>query len=137
MKEVKVHRHPRFSASGQKMVEALELLLGCKLKITYLPEKTVVYKQVEAAVLEEYGITAEALFAPGRKQPIAEARQVMMYMMRTYLEMQDKEIAAHFGKNRTGVIHSFRRIRDLVSIDDSVKKKIENCLIKIESYEPQ
>lgn len=137
MKEVKIYKHPRFSAVGEHLIEALELLLGTKVKITYMPDKKVWLNQVEAAVIEEFGVDREAILSNWRKGTVVEARQVMMYLMRTLLEMPDKDIAHHFGKDRTCVISSFKRIRDLISVNDPVKDRIENCLTKINSYEPQ
>lgn len=64
-------------------------------------------------VAEASGIRLSAFCASTRgSREEAYARQIAMYLCHVVLELSPKEIAGHFGRDRTTAVHAIQRIED-------------------------
>lgn len=68
-----------------------------------------------------------------RKKEIVQARQVAMYFCNRLTKVSPADIGASIGmKDRTTVIHSCKKVRDLMSVDRGYKNSIEELKLIFE-----
>ena len=66
---------------------------------------------ITAAVCRHYGIRQADIEGKTRRQPVARARQVAIYMARVCTDMTLADIAARFGRTHATAIHAMRTVR--------------------------
>lgn len=76
------------------------------------------------------------MLSSSRKTVLQEARMVAMYLCNKLIpEIQDSEITAYFGKERTSAVHARERINDLLATnDETMKAKLSACETRIAEY---
>lgn len=67
-------------------------------------------KSIVDCVCRYYNLNSSDLLGKRRKQPIAEARQVALYLIRKFTMLSLLQIGAMFEKNHATVIYSIRNI---------------------------
>lgn len=72
---------------------------------------------IAAVVMEHYGISDEDFYSPARRQPIATARQVAMYLARTLTDLSLPEIGAALERDHTTVMHGIEATRERLARD--------------------
>lgn len=89
---------------------------------------TLINDNIISTVADVYGVTKRDILGNSRKQPIAEARQLAMYLYwkEKYTSVA---IAKMFGREHATILHNIKRIKELIEID-AVTRKMFN---KIES----
>jgi chromosomal replication initiator protein len=66
---------------------------------------------ISEVVAREWRTTSEALAGPHRTKPIAEARQVAMYLVRRLVGLSFAQIGDHFGhRDHTTVLYAVQRV---------------------------
>ncbi len=84
-----------------------------------------------SVVAAECGVTIETLLAHHRSTaPVAQARQLAMYLAHVALGLPQTEVARAFRRDRTTVAHACRRIEDLrdrSTFDEGVSR-LEQCV---------
>ncbi|MBX9448939.1 MAG: chromosomal replication initiator protein DnaA, partial [Taibaiella sp.] len=81
-------------------------------------------EDIQKMVCQFYNIGYEELLTTSRKQKIVEARQITMYLAKTYTNSTLKAIGNHFsGKDHTTVIHSCQKVESLLDVDEDYKEK--------------
>lgn len=86
-------------------------------------------------VIEHYGITLEEITSANRSKKIAYVRMVCMYLCRKITNSSYEEIASKFGnRDRTTVLHGFKKIEESLNNDSSVKNDID-ILMKIINHQ--
>jgi len=113
---------------GQKKV-SLELV---KDVIESIATKVVVHSidtnEIKKAVSDFYNISIEVLEGKSRKQEIALARQIAMYLSKEHTQKSLKAIGAAFGgRDHTTVLHAVQMIENYKQNDPQVK----NALMKL------
>lgn len=113
---------------GQKKV-SLELV---KDVIESIATKVVVHSidtnEIKKAVSDFYNISIEVLEGKSRKQEIALARQIAMYLSKEHTQKSLKAIGAAFGgRDHTTVLHAVQMIENYKQNDAQVK----NALTKL------
>lgn len=99
------------------------------------PTKSLSIEQIMSAVGEHYGITEETLRGKSRKQEIALARQVAMYLSKETTKFALKTIGLIFGgRDHSTVIHAHKTITDMIKNDSSFKMEIESIKRKLDLY---
>jgi chromosomal replication initiator protein len=78
------------------------------------------------AAAQEFGVEREALLARDRRPPVAEARQVAMYLARELTEHSLPEIGRGIGgRNHTTVLHAVNRVGAAIRSDESVRIAVD------------
>ncbi len=99
------------------------------LQINKEPPKPI--KIIETAA-NYYNVTMEQLQSKERTATLVLARQVSMYLLRTFGGMSLKEIGAYFGgKDHSTVIHAIDKITDLKKQDSSLSQDIHKITMLI------
>ncbi len=89
-------------------------------------------ENIQAIVAEEYDIKVQELVSKTRKQPIATARQVAMYISKLLTKNTMKSIGQNFGnRDHTTVIYSCKAIRNMMDIDEGFRKDMQELEKKV------
>lgn len=83
-------------------------------------------KHVTEAVMRRYGVTLTQLRSEARNRPLARPRQVLMYLLRTELNLPLEEVGMWVGgRDHTTVIHAVATISMLVSTNLRFREDVE------------
>jgi chromosomal replication initiator protein len=78
------------------------------------------------ATAQEFGLQPTDLRGKSRRQPIARARQVAMFLARDLTEHTPDQIGTVFGRDRTTVNHAVKQIGVAVENDEVVRSSVNN-----------
>jgi chromosomal replication initiator protein len=78
------------------------------------------------ATAQEFGLESTELKGKSRRQPIARARQVAMYLARDLTEHTPDKIGTVFDRDRTTVNHAVKQIDAAVKSDGLVRNSVNN-----------
>ncbi|MDO8529594.1 MAG: chromosomal replication initiator protein DnaA [bacterium] len=88
-------------------------------------KKGVNHQNVVELVSEFYNIKTEDLLSKGRKQEVAWARQVAMYLMRNELNLSYPSIGEKFGgRDHTTALHAFEKINKELGENEKLQEAI-------------
>jgi chromosomal replication initiator protein len=77
--------------------------------------------RILALTAESYGLTVADLESPSRRQPLARARQVAMYLCRELTDLSLPKIGALFGgRDHTTALHGINKVKDLMTTDQEL-----------------
>lgn len=89
-------------------------------------------EDIQKLVSDHFQIKISDLKSANRSKPIVVARQIAMYLVKTYLEKSLIDIGRAFGgRDHTTVISALRRIEELQEKDSDLHKDIEDLRRKI------
>ena len=89
-------------------------------------------EDIQKLVSDHFQIKISDLKSANRSKPIVVARQVAMYLVKTYLEKSLIDIGRAFGgRDHTTVISALRRVEELQEKDSDLHKDIEDLRRKI------
>ena len=95
--------------------------------------KSVTPREVINAVTQFYDITIDAIMGKGREKRISFPRQIIMYLLRTELQMSYPSIGNELGgRDHTTAIHAHTKISGLV--DNDLKTKQDLDMVKQQLY---
>ena len=78
---------------------------------------------------EAYGVTVTDLESPSRRQPLARARQIAMYLCRDLTDLSLPKIGALFGgRDHTTALHGINKIRTMMTTDQEVFEQVTALL---------
>ena len=82
--------------------------------------------KVRDAVCEYFNISSDTLQSPSRKRQIVQARQIAMYLCRTFIpSISLSTIGAEIGgKDHATVLHACNLVTDLIKTDRTVKQYV-------------
>ncbi len=84
-------------------------------------------EEIKAAVAQEFAVTVKALESKSRTRELVLARQLSMYMMKDILELSHTQIGRlHGGRDHSTVIHSLRRVTELLRNDEELRVHLGN-----------
>jgi chromosomal replication initiator protein len=92
---------------------------------------TLIHDNIIPMVAEVYGVTVEDILGKTRKQPIAEARQMAMYIYRSHAQFKFDAIANIFGRKHPTVISGVQSALALIDVDNTTKQKYNQILVKL------
>ncbi len=88
---------------------------------------------IQNIVAEHFGLPDDLLRARTRKQEVAHARQVAMYVAKKLTNASLKTIGLHFGgRDHTTVVHAVQTIEAALQNDESLRRDIEDIERKID-----
>ena len=90
------------------------------------PKKSMNSKDVINKVCAFYDISPTEIYGKSRKRDIVRTRQMVMYILREYLDIPYSSIGQKIGgKDHTTAIHSCEKIRKEVEVDSRVRNDVE------------
>ena len=98
------------------------------------------FNYLSAAICQYYNISKEELFSKSKKAPFVNARHILIYLLSTYTDLSQREIASKVGNfDRTKISYSIKTVSDRIKIGDEetqkVIKYINNLVVNIEKVE--
>lgn len=79
-----------------------------------------------------YGVTVKDINSTKRQQSIALARQVAMYLTRELTDYSLPKIGKEFGgRDHSTVLHSYRKIEEMIKTDSKLRSEINNIITKL------
>lgn len=98
-------------------------------KIVSVPKNDISVDKIKNTVCNYFGITSDLLTSNTRKREIVQARQIAMYLSRSYVKISLDSIGSQIGKkSHATVLHACTAVNDLKSTD----KTFGQYLIDIE-----
>ena len=102
------------------------LFMVRKVIETNIKSKTINYKDVVKKVCSYYDIDKELVVKKTRKKEVVLARQVIMYILREYLNYPYSSIGSKLGgKDHTTAIHSVEKIKKNIIDNNLLKTSVE------------
>ncbi len=97
-----------------------------------LSNPTITAKKITMIVADHCGVAEEQLLGRSRRQEIALARQVAMYLMREETKASLPQIGAALGgRDHTTVMHGCAKIAGLLEADESLRRMIAAMRVKL------
>ena len=88
---------------------------------------------IQKAVCEFFSVQPEKLKEKTRKRGIVQARQLSMYLAKSYTKNSLKVIGRHFGgRDHSTVIHSCQAVKDMMDTDKEFKESVQEIEKKIQ-----
>lgn len=102
--------------------------------IKKIEAKKITISAIEAVVCEFYNIKSELIHSASRKRQIVQARQVTMYLSKSYTEMSLAQIGSLIGKkNHATVLHACKMVKEQMEVDKTFREEIAEIEKKIKS----
>lgn len=90
--------------------------------------------EVISAVCKHYGVSKEEILSKNRKKELIIPRQVTIYLIREMTHKSLPEIGKIMGgKDHTTIMHSHKKVEDLLKVDLLIKNDIENIRASLQS----
>ena len=87
--------------------------------------KEITIDSIQKMVCEYFDVPYEKLLQKTRKREIVQARQITMYLAKSFTKNSLKTIGEHFGgRDHTTVIHSCQTVKDLMDTDSLFKEDV-------------
>ncbi len=88
---------------------------------------------IQKMVCEQLDVPYNQLMAKTRKREIVQARQISMYLAKSFTKNSLKTIGEHFGgRDHTTVIHSCQTVKDLMDTDVLFKEIVTELVQKVQ-----
>jgi len=85
-------------------------------------------EKIISVVAEIFGIKSRDIKGERRTNAVAEARQVVMYLLRKELELPLEKVAQEVNrKDHTTVLHAYDKIESLIENNEAFAKKVSQC----------
>lgn len=102
--------------------------------IKKIEAKKITVDSIQTAVCDFYNIKSELIHTASRKRPIVQARQVTMYLSKSYTEMSLAQIGSLIGKkNHATVLHACKIVKEQMEVDKAFREKIAEIEKKLKS----
>lgn len=88
---------------------------------------------IQKTVCDYYNVPIDHLKEQTRKRMIVQARQLSMFLAKSYTKNSLKVIGKHFGgRDHSTVIHSCQAVQNLIDTDDEFKEQVSEIQKKIQ-----
>jgi chromosomal replication initiator protein len=95
--------------------------------------KEVTIEAIQRIVCEYFSVSYEKLLHKTRKREIVQARQITMFLAKSFTKNSLKTIGEHFGgRDHTTVIHSCQTVKDLMDTDSMFKENVQELTQKVQ-----
>lgn len=102
--------------------------------IKKIEAKKITVDSIQTAVCDFYNIKSELIHTASRKRPIVQARQVTMYLSKSYTEMSLAQIGSLIGKkNHATVLHACKIVKEQMEVDKAFREEIAEIEKKLKS----
>ena len=86
---------------------------------------------IMAVIAEYFDITVEELRGPGKTRPLAQSRQIAMYLCRELTDLSLPKIGQAFGRDHTTVMYAERKIRNEMAERREVFDQVKELTTRI------
>ncbi len=117
--------------SGQSPTIAMAEELLQKQLVHEARTKIVGMDRIQQVVAEHFGISLGDILSSKRPRNIAEPRMVAMYLCRTHTEHSLPEIGKAFGKNHATILNAMKKIPELCSRDEALRRSLSQLERKL------
>ncbi len=118
----------RITAFASLTEQSIDMSMATNVLQDLIPEKVtrpVTMAEIIQATSESFGLSVAELTGPSRRQPLARARQIAMYLCRDLTDQSLPKIGREFGgRDHTTVIHALERVRSLMGSDKDIFDKV-------------
>ncbi len=95
--------------------------------------KEITIDAIQKMVCDYFDVPYEKLLQKTRKREIVQARQITMFLAKTFTKNSLKTIGEHFGgRDHTTVIHSCQTVKDLMDTDTMFKESVLELQQKVQ-----
>ena len=95
--------------------------------------KEITIDTIQRMVCEYFDVSYDKLLQKTRKREIVQARQITMFLAKTFTKNSLKSIGEHFGgRDHTTVIHSCQTVKDLMDTDNLFKESVMELQQKVQ-----
>ena len=88
------------------------------------PQATLAPEQVIELVARHFNVDASRLAGRGRSKGIAQARQVVMYLLRNDCGLSLPQIGELLGRDHTTVIYGVEKVEKLLETDETLRRRV-------------
>ena len=79
-----------------------------------------------SAVCQHYGLKQREIVSKSRKQNIAQARQLAMYLIHKYTDLSYSQIGRRFGgRDHSTVLHGCNQVARRISVEKAFRHEVE------------
>lgn len=111
-------------------LELAKRVIGQAIK--KIERKKLTIETIESIVCQYYNIKSELIHTASRKREIVQARQVTMYLSKSYTEMSLAQIGSLIGKkNHATVLHACRTVKEQMEVDRTFRDEIKEIERKL------
>jgi chromosomal replication initiator protein len=118
----------RVTAFAALTKETISLEMAQQVLSDIVPPETpkkIEPEEIIRMTAEAYDLPVEDLLGPSRKQPLATARQIAMYLIREHTSLSLPKIGARFGdRDHTTVLHAVDRVKGKMKSDQDVFDRV-------------
>jgi chromosomal replication initiator protein len=120
------------SSLNKKEID-LELAKKVLKNFVKTSSKEITIDAIQKMVCDYFDVSYEKLLQKTRKREIVQARQITMYLAKTFTKNSLKTIGEHFGgRDHTTVIHSCQTVKDLMDTDSLFKESVHELQQKVQ-----
>jgi chromosomal replication initiator protein len=95
--------------------------------------KEITIDSIQKMVCDYFDVSYDKLLAKTRKREIVQARQITMFLAKSFTKNSLKTIGEHFGgRDHTTVIHSCQTVKDLMDTDSSFRESVMDLQQKVQ-----
>lgn len=95
--------------------------------------KEITIESIQRMVCDFFEVPYDKLLQKTRKREIVQARQITMFLAKSFTKNSLKTIGEHFGgRDHTTVIHSCQTVKDLMDTDNSFKDSVLELQQKVQ-----
>ncbi len=99
--------------------------------------ENVTLNEILALVEHNFGVSRVDLVSKSRKGKITWARQVAMFLSRTYTLLPLQEIGKFFGRDHATVIHAFQKVKEAMEKNPTKRYEVDFLKQKLENRSPK
>ncbi len=120
------------SSLNRKEID-LELAKKVLRNFVKTSSKEITIDAIQKMVCEYYGVSYDKLLHKTRKREIVQARQITMFLAKSFTKNSLKTIGEHFGgRDHTTVIHSCQTVKDLMDTDSVFRENVMEITQKVQ-----
>jgi chromosomal replication initiator protein len=120
------------SSLNRKEID-LELAKKVLRNFVKTSSKEITIDAIQKMVCEYFGVNYERLQQKTRKREIVQARQITMFLAKSFTKNSLKTIGEHFGgRDHTTVIHSCQTVKDLMDTDSVFRENVMEITQKVQ-----
>jgi chromosomal replication initiator protein len=124
----------RVTAFASLNGQPLELKLAEVVLRDLIPDTALVEinsSTIMAVTAEYFNTTVDELCGPGKARPLAQARQIAMYLCRELTELSLPKIGQAFGRDHTTVMYATRKVRKEMSERRKVYDQVQELTARV------
>ncbi len=124
----------RVTAFASLNGQPLDLSLAAAVLRDLVPDSAaleITAATIMAVVAEYYNTSLEELCGPGKARPLAQARQIAMYLCRELTDLSLPKIGQTFGRDHTTVMYADRKVRKDMTEKVVVYEQIQELTARI------